>query len=610
MNETQRKVRTILGDYFGPGFDASLEQAFVPVDLKGGEWLFREGDAGDSLYFLIRGRLQAWSGEGRNGRLLGEIVPGDSVGEAGLLSGAPRSAGIRATRDSYLVRLDKAAFEGLSSRHPGLVMKLAARVAELMQRNILGTGNSQRAYSTICLVRVGPSQRVHASAEALAASLCRERRGLALGRRRLDAAGAPDPLESDGSLGEGLRTWLADREDEHDVLLYLCDAEDSAWTRFALRQSDLTLWMVDAEGSPLPNAAERSLEPAGAQALVLHHPAAADIQDTGVWLESRDVDFHLHLRDDHAEDRQRLERVLRGQAIGLVLGAGAVRGLSELGVYRAMVELGVPVDWIGGSSIGSIVAGAIARGWDPDHAIAMARESFVGGKPFSDYTVPVISLIRGRRMVRLLRKHLDVDIEDLPIPYFCVSSRLDRGEVHVHERGNLVEAIRASAALPGVLPPAVVDSELVVDGAVLNNLPVDVMLRKPVGPVIAVDVSFQGARKVDFEETPSSWAVLRGRFLPFAERYRVPSLATLILRSTEIGTLVQARQRGAAADLLITPDVRQFRMTDVKAFDAIVERGYEAGRKSLAAWLETQETLEMPETPGTPTPASSGDASP
>jgi predicted acylesterase/phospholipase RssA len=487
-----------------------------------------------------------------------------------------------------LIRLDQAPFEALAARHPDMIMKLAARVAELMQRNLSGTGHNQRAYSTICLVRIGKSKRVHDSVEALAGSLCRDRRGLALGRRRLDAAGAPNSLESDGTLGEGLRSWLADREDEHEVLLYLCDAEDSAWTRFALRQSDLTLWMADADHSPIPDAAERSLEPAGTQALVMHHAAGAEIRDTGAWLESRAVDFHLHLRDGEPEDRRRLERVLLGEAIGLVLGAGAVRGLSELGVFKAMVELGVPVDWVGGSSIGSIVAGGVARGWDPEHAIAMARDSFVRGKPFSDYTVPVVSLIRGRRMVRLLRKHLDVDIEDLPIPYFCVSSRLDRGEVLVHEAGNLVEAIRASAALPGVLPPAVVDSELVVDGAVLNNLPVDIMLRKPVGQVIAVDVSFQGTRKVDFEETPSSWAVLRSRWLPFRERYRVPSLTTLILRATEIGTLVQSRQRGSAADLLITPDVRQFRMTDVKAFDAIVQRGYEAGRETLTAWLESR----------------------
>ncbi|MEM1411812.1 MAG: patatin-like phospholipase family protein, partial [Pseudomonadota bacterium] len=312
---------------------------------------------------------------------------------------------------------------------------------------------------------------------------------------------------------------------------------------------------------------------------------------TAAWLEGRHVDFHLHLRAGQSGDRERLERMLRGRALGLVLGAGAVRGLAELGVYKAMVELGIKADWIGGSSIGSIVGGAIARDWTPEHAIAMARESFVEGKPFSDYTVPVISLIKGRRMVRLLRKHLDVDIEDLPIPYFAVSSRLDQGEVHVHENGNLVEALRASAALPGVLPPAVVNEELVVDGAVLNNLPVDVMLRKPVGNIVAVDVSFRGTRKVEFDETPSSWAVLRSRWLPFTQRHRVPGLATLILRSTEIGTLLQARQRGAAADLLITPEVRQFGMTDVRAFDDIVQVGYETGLESLRAWLGSDEDV-------------------
>jgi predicted acylesterase/phospholipase RssA len=136
-----------------------------------------------------------------------------------------------------------------------------------------------------------------------------------------------------------------------------------------------------------------------------------------------------------------------------------------------------------------------------------------------------------------------------------------------------------------VLPPAVVDSELVVDGAVLNNLPVDVMERRPVGTIIAVDVSFRHHRQVDYPETPSNWAVLRSRLLPFARRYRVPGLATLILRSTEIGTLVQSRERGNRADLLINPPVRQFGMTDVKAFDAIVEAGYEHARGELERWV-------------------------
>jgi predicted acylesterase/phospholipase RssA len=192
-------------------------------------------------------------------------------------------------------------------------------------------------------------------------------------------------------------------------------------------------------------------------------------------------------------------------------------------------------------------------------------------------------------MVKLLRSVVDVDIEDLPLPFFCVSSLLDRGEVHVHEHGSLVGALRASAALPGVLPPAVVNSELAVDGAVLNNLPVDVMQRRPVSRVVAVDVSFRDHRQVDYEETPNPWAILRGRWLPFARRYRVPGMATLMLRATEIGTLAQSRERGNRADLLINPPVRQFGMTDVKAFDAIVETGYEHARERLAEWLAAPE---------------------
>ncbi len=584
MTDTERRISEIVQRYFGESLDEDIGSSLERVDLPGGEWLFREGDQGDALYFLVRGRLQAWSGNEKRGRLLGEVVPGDSVGEAGLLTGAPRSAGIRAIRDSLLMRLGKARFEQLAATHPAMVMRLASHVAELMQRNLAGTGRTQRRYSTLCLVRLHDTPLVHDSVESLVARLCGGKRGLGLGRRRLEAAGAPVTLGSGGEIPEALRAWLADREDEHEVLVYLCDGKDQPWTRFALRQSDFTLWMADAAESSMPTVDERNLAASGRQALVLHHAARREISGTGAWLESRSMDFHFHLREGQTADRERLMRVLGGQAVGLVLGSGAVRGLAELGVYRALVERGVPVDWVGGSSIGSIVGGAIARGWDPDHAIAMARDSFVKGKPFSDYTLPVISLIRGKRMVRLLRTHLDVDIEDLPVPYFCVSSLLDRGEVHVHERGNLVEAVRASAALPGVLPPAVVEQELVVDGAVLNSLPVDVMLQKPVGRVIAVDVSYRGARKVDYPETPGSWSILRHRWLPFGQKLRVPTLATLILRATEIGTLQQSLQRSAAADLLINPPVREFGMTDVKAFDRIVEVGYEHALERLDDW--------------------------
>ena len=579
-------IDTIVKQYFGADMDPVLLDRLQSVHLPGGKWLFREGDPGDALYFLIQGRLQAWAGNGEAARLLGEVRPGDSVGEAGLLAGDPRSAGIRAIRDSFLVRLDKKDFEHLARQHPDMVMKLAGHVSRLMQQNLAGAPREGRRFKTISLLTLHGSDRVERSREALVQDLLDQVGGLALCPERLRQLGAPS---ADGaSLSPDLRRWLAEQEARQPLLVFLCGTEDSAWTRFVLRQSDLVVRLADATESPVPTQAERALNAECTQVLALHH-RGEHIAGTAEWLAGRPVDHHFHLREGLGEDHARLVRILAGTSVGLVLGAGAVRGLSELGVHKAMVELGIPVDWVGGSSIGSIVAGAIARGWTPEHAIAMSRLSFVKGKPFSDYTLPVVSLIRGERMMRLLRAQLDVAIEDLPIPYFCVSSRLDRGDVHVHQHGSLVEAIRASAALPGVLPPAVVEEELVVDGAVLNNLPVDVMRQKLVGTVIAVDVSSRHTRRVDYEETPGSWAVLRGRWLPFTRRYRVPSLATLILRSTEIGSLAQARQRRASADLLISPPVSKFRMTDVSAFDPIVEVGYSHGLEALRAWQESRE---------------------
>jgi len=184
----------------------------------------------------------------------------------------------------------------------------------------------------------------------------------------------------------------------------------------------------------------------------------------------------------------------------------------------------------------------------------------------------------------LLKVQLDYQIENLSLPYYCVSTNLGRGTKNIHESGSLVDAIRASAAMPGILPPVVVEQELAVDGAILDNLPVDIMQQKPVGRIIAVDFSAPIPDKVSYAETPSPWAVLRGRWLPFARRYRVPGLTAIMLKSTETGTLEEVRRLGAMADLLIDPQVRQFGMTDVKSFDQIVEAGYQRACELLENW--------------------------
>jgi len=584
MNIADQKIRSIIESYFDQELHPQLLEQLETRVLYGGEWLFRQGDTGDALYFLVRGRLQVWiepldaSGQPH---LLGDVVPGESVGELGLLSGEPRSAGIQAIRDSLLIRLDRSNFENLGERHPALILKLAGNVAKLLQRRTSGTAATTRALKTITLLPLSNGTKIKQFCHEFTQQVSEQESMVHLSLETLPALGAPvAQLKNGEDLPDSLKNWLSDLEDEYEFVLYRCQAGDSPWSRFAVRQSDIVLMVADADSNPDEVAWEPQVltvqgTTVGRRALFLIQRDRHAIHNTGRWLEGRYLNYHLHLQSGCASDVRRAVRVITGKATGLVLGGGAARGLAALGAYKALVEAGIEIDWVGGTSIGSIMAATIAAGMPPDEAVRHSRQAFKVGKPFSDFTIPVLSLLRGTRMKRLLKVHLDYQIENLPLPYYCISTNLGRGTKNIHESGPLVDAIRASAAMPGIFPPVVVEQELAVDGSILDNLPVDIMQQKPVGRIIAVGFSAPIPDKVAYANTPSPWAVLRGRWLPFAHRYRVPGLTTIMLKSTETGTLEEVRRLGAMADLLIDPHVRQFGMTDVKSFDQIVQAGYQ-----------------------------------
>jgi len=277
-------------------------------------------------------------------------------------------------------------------------------------------------------------------------------------------------------------------------------------------------------------------------------------------------------------------RRVTGRPITIVLSGGAARGFAHVGVLRALDEAGIPVDWVGGSSIGSVFAATSALDWDPARIYELARKAFVEENPLGDFTIPLVSLLSGRRLRRLVRQYFGGDIEDLPIPYFCVSSHLDRGELTVHVRGPLWRAIRASVALPGVLPPAVIDGHLAIDGGILNNLPVDVMRERPVGRVIGVDLSARKERQVDYDEVPGPLEILRSRLLPFGTRKRAPGILSLMMKASLVASAAHSRAMHRQADLLLTPPVGSFGLLDVRSFDRIVAVGYEHARERLSSW--------------------------
>jgi predicted acylesterase/phospholipase RssA len=596
-----RRILETLNTYFDADVqtgDALLDELTVR-ELAGGEWLLQQGDPGDALYMLVRGRLQAWArgADGYDrGRFLNEIVPGDSVGELSLLTGAPRAVGIQAIRDSLLIRLDREAFERLSHSHPALVMRLASNIANLVQSSSVGAKSPSRNLNAITILPLDTSPRLENFCRELTLELENQGPTLSLAATDLGRKGAPvESLQPGDTVPESLKNWIQDQENEYQFVVYHCMASNSNWTHFALRHSDMVLLVGDSSHDPQPSQWETELlETYGSaiarQLLVLLQPSSdKPIKGTANWLAKRKVDFHVHVREDKPDDLSRVTRIISGKALGLVLAGGAARGFAHLGVHRAMLELGLPIDWVGGTSIGAIMAATIAAPVASDKAMALIRDSFVKGKPFSDFTIPMMSLVRGRRMENMLREHLDYQIEDLPVPFYCVSCNLDDGSTNIHESGYLPDALRASAALPGIIPPAVVNHRLTIDGAVVNNLPVDIMRQKPVSRIVAVDLSSSELVEVDYTSIPSPWSVFRGRYLPFTRRQRVPSLSTIMLKSSLLGTFERVREQGRRADILLTPPVKKFGMTEVKAFEKIVQAGYEHANVELKAWLEREQ---------------------
>ncbi len=597
-DSTDGRIQSTVEKYFDirAGEGGPLMDTLETRHLSGGEWLMREGDEGDALYLLVQGRLLAWSGDADSRaerKFLGEIVPGDSVGEVSLLTGEPRSASVQAIRDSLLVKISRALFEKLVHDHPALILKLASNVASVLHKSTTGTQAVTRTLNTITVLPLDHNPRVSDFCRRLEKELQIHGTVLNLSPGTLGHHGAPvDCLPEDDRVPDSLRQWLNDQEYGNRFVLYHCDTPATHWTRFAWRQSDMVLLVADATLDPSARPWEHQIDEACASAaahrmlVLLQPPSDKAISNTSAWLVDRKVDFHIHVRQDKPDDVARVARILSGNARGLVLGAGAVRGFAHLGVYRALREAGISIDWIGGTSIGGIMGAIMAQDVSFEQACELAKTSFVKGKPFSDYTIPLMSLIHGRRMERLLKEHAGFHIENLPIPFFCVSCKLDTGELNLHERGYLPDALRASAAMTGIIPPAVFEQRLTVDGSVINNLPIDIMQQKPVGSIIAVDLSSSAEYHVNYDSLPSPWAVLRGRFLPFTRKYRVPSLATIMLKATELGTLAHVRKVGKQADLLLQPPIRQFGLTEIKAFDKIVDAGYKYTREELHAYMK------------------------
>jgi len=416
------QLAVALARLLGPLGRAALEEIEGRVDwvsLAGGEVLVREGEADRSLYILLSGRLQVRSAQcgGRKGLSTphSEVTPGESVGEMALLTGEPRTGEVRALRDSVLARLPPEAFEAVRARHPEIVAGLARVLAQRLRARERSEPARQRAMS-FALVPAGPDVPLDEVAARLAAALARLGSTLHLSRDTLDRLtglrGAAE-VEPGTPRGGWLTAWLDEQETRHRFLILQADAAGSAWTRRCIREADQVILVAGPAlgdcglriadcGLSLgtPNARPETAKPLN---LVLVHPNDASLPSgIGAWLEALAPAEHYHIREGREDDAARLARCLAGRAVGLVLGGGGARGLAHLGVIRALLEAGAPIDRVAGASMGAVVGAALAMEMDYATELSRGRHVFIQGRPHKEYTLPILSLLRGRRLDRLL----------------------------------------------------------------------------------------------------------------------------------------------------------------------------------------------------------------
>ncbi|MBV9079104.1 MAG: patatin-like phospholipase family protein [Methylobacteriaceae bacterium] len=549
-----------------PAVRQDVLSGLEPISVPGGHVLFEEGDPPDALYAVVSGALGISVRDVETGasRRLARVGPPDTVGEMALLSDAPHSATVTALRDAHLLRLSRETFGRLLERHPAIALYFARLLADRLRASARpAAGRIANRAVTFAVLPLTDGVDATGFGYDLASALGPEARCLAAW-----------PPEAD-------ETWFHETERTHGQVVYVGQS-DPGWSRLCLRRADHVVFLARAGAPLLPDSVlDAPLRPDWTRTdLVL-------VQENGGGLPRAPhaslgplaTSLAMHLRPGEPTDRRRVARLVSGQALGIVLSGGGARGFAHLGVLKALSEAGYEFDHVGGTSIGAVVAAGYAMGWGERELQERIIDAFVSDHPLNDYTVPIVALTRGAKVDARLRRHFgSAALETLWLPFFCISSNLSSGSPRVHRSGDVATALRASVAIPGLLPPVLASEGVLVDGAMMNNLPVDVMADMGRGRVLAVDV----AGDLAFQSGPvrrprwSRW--LRSALdIPDA----MPGIAAILLRAATVSSDAQAAMTRSRASVVIRPPLAGVDLRSWRSHASIAALGYDYARRLI-----------------------------
>ncbi|WP_299280973.1 patatin-like phospholipase family protein [uncultured Tateyamaria sp.] len=445
-------------------------------DVEHGALLIVEGDPADALYIVLKGRFTVLAGP----RAIAEIRMGEPIGELAFFAGGTRTASVVAARNSTVMELSREAYDALAARTPALANGILAAVSQRLARTIPASPGLRPAAGQVCAVFPGAGQPMD---PAFVTGL----RAAFEGDEVWTILDATSCAPEARGTAQAMAKWLNAQEARLGHLILLCpDPEaDPIWADVAANNCDTVMIALAKDGACQPAHAPSSLEERIYQAtlpshlhLILHRPHSdAPTTQTVGWLKDRPVGLHHHLALDTPEDFERIARFIRGQALGLVLCGGGSFGTAHLGAIKSLQEHGYRFDFVGGTSVGSAMAGALALGRSPDAIMEQCEDIFIRSKAMSRFAVPRYALLDHHRLDAAFKKHYGGhDVEDLPVNFFAVAGSLTHNDVSVIRTGPVWQAIRASTAIPGIFPPFVrADGEVLIDGGLIDNVPMRAM---------------------------------------------------------------------------------------------------------------------------------------
>jgi NTE family protein len=573
----------------------ALVKQFQKFSLKAGQVLFHQGDFPDFLYILINGRLAAYihtSGEDKP-RLVGHLQSGDVAGEFGALSGDSRTLTLKAVEDSLLLRLDNYTFQMLCRQYPAILYETLHPVISRSQQLIsqLSTGEKKKH---IAIIPAYDNLETLAHFERTFKETIRHFKKVAfLSESEIHSDTRKTPTNYD--------LLILETEKSNAVIIYFLKPYETPLSKACWSRVSKIYIVADGDAAPdfnnfvLEKLQNRRYLIEVRRELILLYRHNTLPTNTMAWLEGRNFFMHHHVRLEIPEDYQRLFRFIRGKAFGLVLSGGGAKGWAHLGALRALLENNVPIDALGGVSAGALVGSIYSITQDYDKIVKYfeivmnAARQIVSLK---NICWPAISAFQCEKFTRELQRIFgDIQIENMLVPFFAVSCNLGIYKEVTHRNGLLWQTIRASAAVPGLVPPMVIQGECHIDGGVINNLPTNTMrdILGPEGKIIAVELMSEVADKRHYHFPPT--LTFREAFLAKTrlshKDYSFPPFGETFVKSLLVGSSVKQKENSLIADLLIDPDTTPYSMVRLSKKtnpSDVIELGYRAAIERIKYW--------------------------